>query len=113
MVIGVAALTTTTVRGFAAATWRMQVDLLGRQVDGVASMPSVTRSSCPTTTTATSASAAACDGPLDGVGLRRRAGRDGQAGDRDRTVGRRGVELGDHLVGRAGDEVDLALDRAR
>ena len=75
-----------------------------------ASWPSVTRSSWPTTTIATSASAAACDRPLDRVGLRRRADRDGQPVQGDGSLGRGRVELGDHLVGRAGDQIDLALD---
>ena len=111
IVTGEAVLTTTTVRGLAAATCRTSATWSGGRSIVVASRPSVSRSSWPTTTTATSAAAGGLRRPLDGVGLRRRAGLDGEAGERDRAVGGRGVELGDHLVGGAGVERDLGLDR--
>ena len=66
----------------------------------------------PTTTTATSALAAACTARSIGVGLVGRSRLDGQAGERDRALGRRRVQLGRDLVRRSRPRARPRLPRA-
>ena len=89
----------------------MQLDLFGRQVDGCGVLALGDALLVADHHDRDVGVGSRLDRPLDRVGLRGRADRDGQPVEGDRALGRGRVELGDHLVGRAGDEIDLALDR--